>query len=125
MRQLIRIVAENPILRRRDFLTGTARRREPMKDITWIRPDGHGDGRRRTGPTTENQTIGMLLLGKAADEIDFRGRSTRGRHPAAAAERRQPLPFVHAAPGGRARAVGGAAQHSPARTADGPSMPPQ
>jgi isoamylase len=77
VRQLIRIVAENPILRRRDFLTGTSSGEGSMKDITWIQPDG-SEMAPEHWADDQNQTIGMLLLGKAADEIDFRGRSNRG-----------------------------------------------
>jgi isoamylase len=77
VRHLIRIVAENPILRRRDFLTGTSPDDGSMKDVTWIRPDG-SEMSTEDWADDQNQTIGMLLLGKAADEIDFRGRSNRG-----------------------------------------------
>jgi isoamylase len=76
VRQLIRIVADNPILRRRDFLSGSPVA-GPMKDVTWIRPDGL-EMTSEDWKDSTNQTIGMLLLGKAADEVDFRGRSTRG-----------------------------------------------
>jgi isoamylase len=77
VRQLIRIVVENPILRRRDFLTGTSSGDGSMKDITWIQSDG-SEMAEENWADEQNQTIGMLLLGKAADEIDFRGRSNRG-----------------------------------------------
>jgi isoamylase len=70
-------VAENPILRRRDFLTGTSSGEGSMKDITWIQPDG-SEMAAENWADDQNQTIGMLLLGKAADEIDFRGRSNLG-----------------------------------------------
>ncbi len=76
VRQLVSIWAEHAILRRRDFLSGTARG-GTMKDVTWIRPDGQ-EMTPENWSDPETQTIGMLLLGSAADEIDFRGRSTRG-----------------------------------------------
>jgi isoamylase len=77
VREVIRIVADNPILRRRDFFSGAPVDDGPMKDVTWIRSDGlEMEESDWTDP--ELQTIGMLVLGKAADEIDFRGRSTRG-----------------------------------------------
>jgi glycogen operon protein len=76
VRQLTRIVADNPILRRRDFLSGSPVG-GPMKDVTWIRPDGL-EMTEANWSDAENRTIGMLLLGRAADEVDFRGRSTRG-----------------------------------------------
>ncbi|MGA7418492.1 MAG: glycogen debranching protein GlgX [Acidimicrobiales bacterium] len=71
-RDLISIVGANPILRRRDFFTG-----EPVgdqaRDATWVRPDGEmmtdDDWK-----DPENRSIGMLLPGRAADEVDTRGR---------------------------------------------------
>ena len=53
------------------------------------------------GPRTA--TIGMLLLGRAADEVDAPGPLGPRRHPAPAAERRRPVAAVHA---GRARRPG-------------------
>ena len=71
-RDLIAIVEANPILRRRDFFTG-----EPIgdqaRDATWVRSDGEmmtdDDWK-----DPENRSIGMLLPGRAADEVDTRGR---------------------------------------------------
>ncbi len=71
-RDLITIVEANPILRRRDFFTG-----EPIgdqaRDATWVRSDGEmmtdDDWK-----DPENRSIGMLLPGRAADEVDTRGR---------------------------------------------------
>jgi isoamylase len=77
VRELIRIVAANPILRRRDFLSGTPVEGGSTKDVTWIRADGL-EMEASDWTDDERQAIGMLLLGRAADEIDFRGRSTRG-----------------------------------------------
>ena len=77
VRQLTGIVAENPILRRRSFLTGGVVPGTHMKDVTWIRPDGEemteGDW-----ADPDNRTLGMLLYGGAVDELDPRGRSARG-----------------------------------------------
>ena len=77
VRDLIKIVNSNPILRRRDFFTGQPVPGTHAKDVTWIRGDGSemteddwNDG--------ENRSIGMLVLGQAADEVDSRGRSARG-----------------------------------------------
>jgi len=74
VRELIRVLQSNPILRRRGFFTGTAVPGTHTKDVTWIRPNGQ----EMTDEAWEdpyNQSIGMLLFGRAADEVDIRGRS--------------------------------------------------
>jgi glycogen operon protein len=48
-----------------------------MKDVTWFRPDGQEMGDEDWGDP-DNRTLGMLLLGRAADEIDARGRRAVG-----------------------------------------------
>jgi glycogen operon protein len=70
--ELISIVGSNPILRRRDFFSGKPESGNE-KDVTWIRSDGH-EMTEEDWSDPENRTIGMLLDGQAADEIDFRGR---------------------------------------------------
>jgi glycogen operon protein len=77
VRELIRIVRDNPILRRRDFLTGLPRPGAGLKDVTWIRPDGH-EMTEEDWADADNRAIGMLLLGSAADDVDARGRSAKG-----------------------------------------------
>ncbi len=77
VRDLIGVVGRNPVLRRRDFLTGGQVPGSQMKDLTWIRPDGDEMTEADWGDP-ENRTIGMLLLGRAADEVDGRGRVARG-----------------------------------------------
>jgi isoamylase len=71
-RDLISIVEANPILRRRDFFTGKSVG-DQARDVTWVRPDGEmmtdDDWK-----DSENRSIGMLLPGRAADEVDTRGR---------------------------------------------------
>ena len=70
--ELISIVGSNPILRRRDFFSGKPESGNE-KDVSWIRSDGH-EMTEEDWSDPENRTIGMLLDGQAADEIDFRGR---------------------------------------------------
>src|SRR6202453_1012164 len=75
VRELIRVLQSNPILRRRGFFTGTAVPGTHTKDVTWI----PSNGQEMTDEAWEdpnNQSIGMLLFGRAADEVDIRGRST-------------------------------------------------
>ena len=77
VRDLIRVMQNNPILRRRAFFTGEPHPGMQSKDVTWIRPDGA----EMTEPDWDDpglHTIGMLLLGVATDEVDVRGRSYAG-----------------------------------------------
>jgi glycogen operon protein len=71
-RDLISIVEDNPILRRRDFFTGRSIG-DQARDVMWVRPDGEMMTD-EDWQDSENQSIGMLLPGRAADEIDMRGR---------------------------------------------------
>jgi glycogen operon protein len=77
VRELITIVNSNPILRRRDFFTGETIPGTNIKDVTWIRPDGN-EMTDDDWNDKENRAIGMLLLGRAVDEVDARGRSEHG-----------------------------------------------
>jgi glycogen operon protein len=77
VRDLIGVMQDNPILRRRAFFTGEPHPGMQTKDVTWIRPDGS----EMTEPDWDDpelHTIGMLLLGVATDEVDVRGRSYAG-----------------------------------------------
>jgi isoamylase len=78
VRDLIGIVNTNPILRRRDFFSGQQLPGTQTKDVTWVRPDGN-EMTDNEWSDPENRTIGMLLVGRAADEIDPRGRVARGQ----------------------------------------------
>ena len=77
VRDLIAVMQSNPILRRRAFFTGDPPPGLRTKDVTWIRPDGSEmtDG---DWSGADKRSIGMLLLGQAADEVDIRGRSAMG-----------------------------------------------
>jgi glycogen operon protein len=77
VRDLIGVMQANPILRRRAFFTGTAPTGMHTKDVTWIRPDGT-EMTDDDWSTADRRSIGMLLLGQAADEVDIRGRSASG-----------------------------------------------
>ena len=47
------------------------------KDVTWIRPDG-SEMTDEDWSDKGRRSIGMLMLGQAADEVDVRGRSASG-----------------------------------------------
>ncbi|HEX4220159.1 MAG TPA: glycogen debranching protein GlgX, partial [Acidimicrobiales bacterium] len=71
-RDLIKIVEDNPVLRRRDFFTGKPIG-DQARDVMWVRPDGEMMTD-EDWQDSENRSIGMLLPGRAADEVDVRGR---------------------------------------------------
>jgi isoamylase len=74
VRELIRVLQSNPILRRRGFFTGSVVPGTHTKDVTWIRSNGQ-EMTDEAWEDPNNQSIGMLLFGRAADEVDIRGRS--------------------------------------------------
>ena len=75
-RQALAIFRSNPVLRRRSFFTG-----RPLsggsKDLTWIRPDGN-EMTEEDWADPENRILGMLIHGRATDEVDERGRPIFG-----------------------------------------------
>jgi glycogen operon protein len=76
-RQAIRIVHENAVLRRSSFFTGS-----PIagatKDVTWLRSDGR-EMVAEDWIDPENRILGMLMPGRAADEVSERGRPLFGQ----------------------------------------------
>jgi glycogen operon protein len=74
VRDVIEISKNNPILRQRAFFTGQPVAGYETKDVSWVRADGkemtEGDW-----ANASIQSVGMLLFGPAADELDNRGRS--------------------------------------------------
>jgi isoamylase len=74
VRNLIAILKSYPILRRRDFFSGQDRPGTHTKDVTWIRPDGE-EMTQDDWDDRGAQSIGLLMLGQAADEVDVRGRT--------------------------------------------------
>jgi glycogen operon protein len=77
VRDVIAVMQGNPILRRRAFFTGESPAGFHTKDVTWIRPDGT-EMTDAEWSDPDNQGVGMLLLGPAADEVDIRGRTAFG-----------------------------------------------
>jgi glycogen operon protein len=76
-RELAAIVRANPVLRRRNFFTGRALLPGAMRDVTWVRPDGQ-EMTDREWSDPDTRTIGMLLAGRAVDDVDERGRRVYG-----------------------------------------------
>jgi glycogen operon protein len=77
VRDVIAVVRSNPILRRRAFFTGRPYAGMQSKDVTWIRTDGC-EMRDEDWAEPNLHSIGMLLQGGAADEVDVRGRRYTG-----------------------------------------------
>ncbi len=77
VRDVIAVMQDNPILRRRAFFTGEPHAGMLTKDVTWLRPDGQ-EMTEEDWTAPGLHSIGMLLLGVATDDIDVRGRSYAG-----------------------------------------------
>jgi glycogen operon protein len=76
-RRLIRITKETPILRHRSFFSSEAFTPGGTKEVAWIRADGE-EMTEEDWANPELRSIGMLLSGRASDEIDSRGRPVYG-----------------------------------------------
>jgi glycogen operon protein len=76
-RQVFGILRRNPVLRRRSLFSGRPHRPDAPKDVAWLRPDGEEmtDG---DWGAPHAYVVGMLLYGKATDEVDDRGRLRTG-----------------------------------------------
>ena len=76
-RECLRIFRSNPVLRRRSFFRGRPLAGDGVKDLTWLQPDGREMQDRDWGDQ-ENRILGMLVHGRATDEVDERGRPVYG-----------------------------------------------
>jgi glycogen operon protein len=70
-KELTSIVASNPVLRRRDFFT------DGPDGVVWVRADGNGMTD-EDWKDPRSHSLGMLMFGRSADEVDERGRTMRG-----------------------------------------------
>ncbi len=76
-RHALAVFRSNPVLRRRSFFTGRPMAANGLKDVTWIRTDGN-EITDEDWADPGNQVIGMLIHGRATDEVDERGRPIFG-----------------------------------------------
>lgn len=76
VRDLIKLRADNPVLRRRRFFTGRPIKGQNVTDILWITAEGKEmtDAEWLNGST---RSLGMILNGEAMDEYDERGQRIR------------------------------------------------
>jgi glycogen operon protein len=77
-REVLEIFRSNAVLRRRTFLTGKTIGDGGTKDLSWLRPDGLEMADQDWGHAA-NHIVGMLLHGRATDEVDERGRPIFGK----------------------------------------------
>jgi glycogen operon protein len=75
-RRLLRLRAEEPVFRRRDFFQGRPITGGDVKDIYWISPAGVEMQQGDWG--TQLHVLGVLLVGEEISELDDRGRPIRG-----------------------------------------------
>ena len=76
-RRLLALRQAHPTLRRRHFFRGTAVAGSTHKDVTWIRSDGAELGEAEWRDPSMH-AMGMLIDGKATDEVDDRGQAVCG-----------------------------------------------
>ena len=73
----LEIFRQNAVLRRRSFFRGVASGGDGVRDVMWIRPDGD-ELEQRDWEDAESRILGMLLPGRATDEVNERGRPVFG-----------------------------------------------
>jgi glycogen operon protein len=76
-RRLIKLRAEQPVLRRRGFFSGEEIRGSGRKDIGWVLPDGTEVGDTQ-GFVAGQRSLGMILNGDEIRDRDSRGEPIRG-----------------------------------------------
>ena len=76
-REVLAIRRRNPVLRRRTFFTGRPMAADGAKDLMWVRADG-GEMADADWRDPENRVLGMLVQGRATDDINERGRPVYG-----------------------------------------------
>ena len=71
-RNLFRIARNYPVLRRRKFFTGRPVESSRLKDVTWLRFDGH-EMQSEDWSNSRARSLGMLIHGGAQDQVDEHG----------------------------------------------------
>lgn len=72
VQKLIALRKKHPVFRRRNFFQGRAIKGVGIKDILWLRPDGH-EMPDEEWNQEHTRTVGVFLSGSAVDEVDERG----------------------------------------------------
>jgi len=71
-RNVIRLLKDHPVLRRRHFFQGRRIRGSEVKDLAWFRPDGK-EMTDEDWNNPEARCFGLRLAGDAIEELDSRG----------------------------------------------------
>jgi isoamylase len=77
-RRVFGLLRAHPVLRRRSFFRGHAINPSGVKDVAWLKPDGH-EMTDADWHHARAHAIGVLLPGEATDERDQRGRPIAGQ----------------------------------------------
>jgi isoamylase len=72
VQKLIMLRKTHPIFRRRNFFQGRGIKGAGVKDILWLRPDGHEMTDEQWNQESA-RTLGVFLSGSSVDEVDERG----------------------------------------------------
>ena len=78
VRKVFGLRAANPVFRRRRFFAGDQVTSSGIKDVQWLRPDGR-EMATEDWHLAKNRVLGMLVPGRASDELDERGRPNIGQ----------------------------------------------
>jgi len=77
-REVFAVLRKNPAFRRRRFFSGGPVGDGTAKDVSWVRPSG-GEMTLEDWGDPKTQSLGMMIHGDASDDVDERGRPTRGK----------------------------------------------
>jgi isoamylase len=72
VQKLIMLRKTHPVFRRRNFFQGRGIKGAGVKDILWLRPDGHEMTDEQWNQESA-RTLGVFLSGSSVDEVDERG----------------------------------------------------
>jgi glycogen operon protein len=77
-RRLFEIRRQNPVFRRRRCFAGGPVGAAGEKDVSWLKPEG-GELSPADWADAQRRALGMWIHGEASDEVDERGRPSRGQ----------------------------------------------
>lgn len=78
VKRVFRVSRSNPVFRRRRFFAGNPVTDRGVKDVQWMRPDGR-EMTDEDWRSPKNRMLGMLIHGRASDDVDERGRPNMGQ----------------------------------------------